>query len=221
MRLIISTLATMAIIFSGLTLGSVASAVELNVVGPNSVTVSPGDQVTLDLTIRNPASEGIFGIGASVHGYDESVADFNSGQAVFRFLSNVCVAPHVCLIGLENVVAGALQESAIGANGNRVQIALAAQLVPHNESGLYDQGLDGVEGTPQFSLIFDAIAPGVTTFFIDTMYQGDGVVLAGGVLEQATGSTFTINVVPEPGTALLMGLGLIGLASSMKPSREE
>ena len=42
----------------------------------------------------------------------------------------------------------------------------------------------------------------------------DGVVLAGGNTELALNATIVLGWVPEPGTALLIGLGLAGLAAS-------
>lgn len=221
MRLVLSTLANAAIFLAVLTFGGAANAVDVTLVGPSAVTVQPGEQVAFGLNIRNPSGQAVHGLGFSVHGYDESVADFNSGQAVQDYLNNVCFAPDLCFGGLENFAGGTLEEGGFGSNGPRVQFALSASLEPTTGTGAFDQGLDGFEGTPQFSLLFDAIAPGVTTLFIDTGYQGDAVILPGGIPLESFGTTLTINVVPEPGTALLMGLGLIGLASSRKFNRTD
>jgi hypothetical protein len=214
MRLVISIFAVAAIMLSTITLATVANAVELNVVGPNSATVLLGQQVAVDVTLTNLSGDTVAGIGVSVYGYDESVADFASGQAVSSYLNTSCTAPGVCSGGLENLRGGSLFESAIAGNGPRVQIALSATLTPSAGIPGVDQGLDGNAGTPMFSVLFDAIAPGVTTLFIDTAYYGDAIVYPDGSIGQAQGSTFTINVIPEPGTALLMGLGLLGLAAS-------
>lgn len=59
------------------------------------------------------------------------------------------------------------------------------------------------------TITFRAVAPGTTSvgYFLapaDTGAQGDSLVVG-------TSVTVTVNPIPEPGTALLMGLGLAGL----------
>ena len=81
-------------------------------------------------------------------------------------------------------------------------------------------GLDGVidGGDAQFRLVFRAAAPGVTTIEIGTNTAdpilGNAVIGDGGVASNAANAVVTVSVIPEPGTALLMGLGLAGLATA-------
>jgi len=52
-----------------------------------------GDTVSIDLSLsNNGANNEIFGVGITAHGYDESVADFASGQAA-RSIFNTVIAP--------------------------------------------------------------------------------------------------------------------------------
>jgi hypothetical protein len=207
MRLFISVLATAAMIL----VASTAGAVEFRILGDAFATVLPDEQVTIDIVITNDDGTGLNGIGASVTDY--GLNELVSGEAVGTYLNNVCYAPGACFNGLTNLAAGPLVESSIGANGNRIQIALSAGLVTvFGASPSVDQGLDLAEGSAQFTVTFTAKES--ASIQVGTSYQGDGVILPNGDSVQAQGATFELTVVPEPGTALLMGLGLAGLAAA-------
>jgi hypothetical protein len=206
MRLFVSVLATAAMFF----VASTAGAVEFSIVGADSATVAPGDQVTIDIVITNNSLTSVNGLGASVTGYGAN--ELVGGQAVANYLNAICVAPGACFGGLANLAGPALSESSIGANGNRVQIALSAALTAVVGAPNTDQGLDGTVGSAQFTVTFTARES--ASIEIGTGYQGDGVILGDGSTIQAQGATFALTVIPEPGTALLMGLGLAGLASA-------
>lgn len=216
MRLIVSLIATAAMFMA-----STAGAVELSVVGANSATIGLGEDVTIDIRLTNLSATSVQGLGASVHGYAGGL-DFVSGQGVGNYFNLVCLpAPTGCLGGLLNVAGTAnganrnLAESQIGAFGPRVQIALSAALAPVNGTGVgTDIGLDGVTGSTMFRVTFRGAAAGTYELLIDSSYQGDLVNLGGGGEGEIAGTTFTVTVVPEPGTALLMGLGLMGLAAA-------
>lgn len=206
MRLFVSVIATAAMFF----VASSASAVEFSIVGADSATVLPGEEFTIDIVITNPTLTTLNGLGASVSEFGTN--EFVSGEAVANYFNAICVAPGTCFGGLTNLAGGALEVSSIPGFGERVQIALSAGLVPVTSDGGFDQGLDNVEGTTQFTVTFTAVES--AEIQIGTSFQGDGVILADGSSIQATGDTFSLTVVPEPGTALLMGLGLAGLASA-------
>lgn len=200
-----------------LTAGSSANAaITVNRVGSTgAVTVGVNEEVTISLNIRNPTSTGIFGLGFSAHGYDEAVADFVSGRAVRRYLND---GEGTYLPNLSGTSSGGtgialqrvLAESAIGANGNRVQFALSA--ATSEQIGIepsIDPGIDGNVGTAQFNIIFKGVAEGQTTIHFDTAYQGDLVNLAGGADEEGVGFDVVINV-PEPSA---VAAGAASLAS--------
>ena len=168
---------------------------------PNALGVN--ETVTFRITLTNPDATSIFGLGFSARGYDEAVVDFDSGVAVSSYLNAICVGPGSCFGGLNNLAGTAsganraLAESAIGANGNRVQFALSATTTGVPNTGSADQGLDNVVGTSQFDITFRGVANGSTTIFFDTEYQGDLINLAGGATEEGVGFSVPITV-PEP-----------------------
>ncbi len=186
--------------------------------------LQPGDFITVG--IRLSGGTNVFGLGASAYGYDESVVDFESGEAVSQINNAViigCVGCHVLSSGLYNylvsraigVFSGPLGESSIGDNGNRVLFFNGVGLSATNSNPL-DPGLDNVVGGGgvQFRLVFRAIDPGRTVIRIGTGYEGDGEVSWGGSVDTSSNVEVAITVVPEPGTGLLVGLGLAGLATS-------
>ena len=79
--------------------------------------------------------------------------------------------------------------------------------------------MDGIAGSAQFQLVFEASGAGSTTIELGALEEyGDALIVAVGTGSGpnqnigVTNSAFVnLTVVPEPGTALLMGLGLIGL----------
>ena len=84
-------------------------------------------------------------------------------------------------------------------------------------TGALDPGINGVaDGGPQFQIVFDAIGAGTTTFDIGTFGPTDVYTNSVGVGDNSTvvNTSLTVTVIPEPGTALLMGLGLAGLAGA-------
>ena len=188
-----------------------------------------GDVVTINIRMSNPAAVAIFGIGAGAQGWDNSVAEFVSAELG---LGKYFCPTATCNTGLDNGVTypnadentgnwlvgpGDIQN--VAGVGSYFPIVQAISTTGRAGNGARDPGLDGVVNgnDAQFRIVFRAGAPGTTTINIGTNANptlGNVVVLAGGVTEQAVNSLISLTVVPEPGTALLMGLGLAGLAAA-------
>lgn len=180
-----------------------------------------GETVTIGIRISQGTY--VYGLAASVWNYDESVIDFVNGQAVpginyahcFPELPSPydpCFPPF-----LSNNRQGELVESNFGGHGNRVSIFDSVGLSPTNSNPL-DPGLDGVAGggDAQFRVTFVATGLGSTTLVIGFGYPGDAEINP--EFDASARTPLPITVVPEPGTALLLGLGLLGLAASRRPS---
>lgn len=223
MRLISILLATAAMVVA-----SSAGAVELSLVGASATgvgSVTEGQDITIELRMTNNSNEdGMYGLGASAHQYAPGLS-FVSGNAVRRY-SLGTDTPFANLSGTQTgsgaTIQRVLAESEIGANGKRVQIALSADVSAHVLDGLNtpDAGLPGTAaGGAMFRLVFRGVTAGTYTILFDSSYQGDLVnldPLGNPNSSEIAGTSFTVTVtpIPEPGTALLMGLGLAGLAAA-------
>ena len=174
--------------------------------------MAPGETITIDVRVVADADE-VYGLGASVYGYDEAVIDYvdGSGQAVAGIFYGAAIPGVGAFAELENLITNPLVESAIEGNGNRVWLFVGPSLVDKTDQPL-DPGLDGVigGGDAQFRFTFEAVAPGTAQIVIGTGYPGDGVVLLSGPV-QAVDATLDVVVVgasavPSMSTLVLYAL---------------
>lgn len=182
----------------------------------------PGTRLTIGIRATGDLGLGVFGIGASVAEYDVGLVQFHSGEAVTSLFHAVAIPSIGAFDGLPNFAAPTLSESSLPGPGPRVEFLSAASLTPRFAQPL-DPGLDGVVGggDAQFRVRFDVVGSGLFQFRIGSSLHGDGVIGAGGVVlpfdGAFIGSTMEdglyIVQVPEPTGLLLVGLGLVGLAS--------
>ncbi len=184
-------------------------------------TLSPGDQLILEIQLRTDGTP-VAGNGASAFGYTANGLDFSSGQGVASVLSATCIPGSGCFGGLVGGpdVSGALSEAFYAATPS-VRFFNHIDVVPAAGDGSLDLGVDGQVGTAQARLVFDVLSSvvfqqGATVSVGSAFDYGDGVVLG----DSSLGSAQTLWVVPEPGSALLMGLGLAGLAGAGRSRRE-
>jgi len=188
-----------------------------------------GQPITIGMRVTSDPNENVYGIGASIYGYAEAGMSFVDGSAVTSLFHVIAIPGLGAYDGIPNLVGSApLRETSIGSNPRRVLLVNAVDLAPHSENPL-DPGLDGVigGGGDQIRVRLQAVGLGGGNISIGTEYNGDGVVYSQGRVVRSTSAIISLTAngialtqLPEPGTALLLGLGLAGLASLRRRSGE-
>ena len=217
------------------------SASALGITVTNVSTSSPnangsldnGDTVTFDLLLSNSDNFDIIGLDVGVFGYDEgNVAATNdnhllfesaaSGTSVFRAFD----VSTSTLTELTPQVAQGEFDTGLADGGRAVRLFGGIDTTPTNGDGTTDTGVNGnstnpaTDGDVHLQVTFSAQSLGATNASpatVDLVFgigqQGFDVQGPGGSLaSQWSNASVTVTIVPEPGTALLMGLGLAGLA---------
>lgn len=230
MRLFTSVLASVSMSFAA----SGASALTFTVISASSSSGNPlsaligGDEVTINVRMSNPAGVQIWGVGAGAQSWDQSIAQFVSGEMSEDLF--FCETP-ACTVGLPNALplpideatgnflAGPADVQNVPGVGNYIPIVQAITARGRAGDGQRDPGLDGVinGGDAQFRLVFRMTGlQGTTAITIGTNgipILGNVVVLSGGMIEQAVNATVVLSIIPEPGTGILIGLGLAALGA--------
>lgn len=183
----------------------------------------PGTRVTIGIRMTSSPDDEVFGLGGSVGGYGENVVEFHSGEAVpsvFHAFADPAIG---VFDGIPNLAAPTLSESSF--RGQRiVNFMTGVRLGPSSAEHPLDPGLDGVigGGDAQFRVRFDVVGFGPIQFRIGSVPDGGGAFGAGGTPLPFNGALieassledgFVIVQTPEPSGLLLVGLGLVGLAS--------
>ncbi len=175
----------------------------------------PGDRLQLDVTTTNDGSP-VFGIGAAASSYSPDLAFF-SGATTAEVLSVICIPGTGCFGGLTNTGSTTFLEEIDHSAGVRVQFINAVSTTGTTQTGEIDVGVSGVPGDPQSQLFFDVLSPTVfdhqNTVHVGSLADfGNAVLTTGG----ASDDWQTVWVVPEPSTALLFTLGLVGLSRTRR-----
>ncbi len=194
--------------------------VEVSTDAPGGLSVvTIGDQIILDITLRT--TDRALAIAGSVNGYDNTVLSLNAGASRISHdvLTSACFPSFGCIQGLVNQVPSPIpfQENAVGP-GVEAEVLATLGVTAAEGNGSIDPGIvTGVPGDAQFRVVFTMAAPGTTTLFIGTYAEYlDGYTGTEDNLVTNASVTITTTdgpVVPEPGTALLVGLGLAVLGS--------
>ena len=177
-----------------------AASAALNVTSPQSggLTVLPGETVTIDIEISTTGAEAL-ALGLRAADYDPAVLTNGVGTIVPAVIFDF--GPGSGFGGLANSASGAEEGPGGPRPGTSINLFQGVSLQPAASAG-----------PVAFQIQFTAGAPGSTTVGIgafgaygDTYAGGDNV---------ANNTAVQVTVIPEPGTALLMGLGLAGLAAA-------
>ena len=203
--------------------------------GSNPGGLLGGETITFDLLLENATGEDILGLDVGAFGYDSgavgSATDNNlvfagaqSGAGAFgQFYS-----PGANVGGLAAVVPQQEFGNRIIGEERIVRLFGGASLTPVNGDGTNDSGINGLQtngADVHLQVTFSAQELGATQnspATVDLVFgispeRGFQVVGPSGSLAgQWTNASYTVSIIPEPGTALLMGLGLAGLAGTRR-----
>lgn len=217
-----------------LVLPTVASAISIAIVESNESgaidgVLLPGETITFDLRMsNNVAGPDVFGLEALVTGYDaadltgayDSGIAHQSGTVVSQTLGiDVGSGPQ---FGLSNAVSASEENWEANqfnpvAHTTTLFGGISATAVPGD--GTDDLGIGGnpIASDLHFQVTFANVAAGSGPAFSTTANLSfDVTIISTGGASSTTSTPFSITVIPEPGTALLMGLGLAGLATTRR-----
>lgn len=194
---------------------SAASALEFSVLGASNFTILEGDSITIDLALTNNNGDAVAGITGELSGLGGGLGVV-SGQSAIAHVTQFC-SPTNCFGGV-NTVNNAFfnpDDLRVGAGSDVVTIISSLGLSPSVANGANDPGLDGGADSPSdrdvtITLIALAGSAGNTYSLIAGGSFSDGA----NTLPIVDTAGISVTVIPEPGTALLMGLGLAGLATA-------
>lgn len=212
-----------------------ASALGISITSPaGPQTLSHGESITIDLVIENPTNEDVTGLGLGVYGYDTGAQGnssdnrlrFVSGQNSESVLNSLFVGLGVTTNGISRI-GGVIEDGAPFPLSEtlRVQLFEGVQISASNGDGTLDTGIGGAQtngGDVHFQVTFQANCAGCATngsspenvtLVFGTGQFGNAALTTGGGTLAFTNTSLSVTVIPEPGTALLMGLGLAGLAA--------
>ena len=207
MRLFTSLIATAAILFSASTaFASATWFVTATASGGDLNAMASGDTLTLDIKLETNVPGEMIAIAGSVNNYDTSVVSVDAvASTVAQNLLFAFIIPGTgSFNGVANLESGVADTSNQGAGQEDTFLSIL---------GTSGAGGDGTTESAQFQIVYNVIGAGTTTLRIGTF--ADYADAFSGASDNVVNNTaVTITVVPEPGTALLMGLGLAGLAAA-------
>ena len=212
-------------------LSASALGIQIANIGSLPAVVGNGDTITFDLILENSTAESISGLDVGVFGYDEGIvglaadnhlqfAGAQTGAGAF----GAVFASGANLGGLPAAVPQQEFGNPVTFNERFVRLFGGVSILPLNGDGTNDSGIAGLQTTPggdvhlQVSFTAQALgaaagSPATVDLVFGIGQQGFDVVSPTGSLSGIwNNANYTVTIVPEPGTALLMGLGLAGLA---------
>lgn len=180
--------------------GSAGATVSVNNATVGNTTLNIGDTIAITVRLVWDGQGALQGVFTST-GYDASVLEFVSATAApASVLSFTDPDPDIGLIpGMNRLLAPGILNGAL----RTVQYAVGAA-----DAFVDPRAANAPTGRLITTLTFRALGAGSTSV-ASIIATGDAI--SGDTFGGGTSVNVTVNPIPEPGTALLMGLGLAGL----------
>lgn len=174
--------------------------------------LGPGDLVVLDITLRSDG-EPVQALGGSVYGPDASAFELVGGTGSGTVLVQLATGPGSGFGGIQG-----RSEVEVNPAGGDAGFVFAGHVTccAATATGARDVSpVTGLAGGPQFQVVLRFVPPaeGEYTLFVGSNHPSGGVFGSGGTSVDSTDASISVTyLVPEPGTALLIGAGLSFLA---------
>ncbi len=229
-------IAAAAILFVMPTMASALgiSVVNVSSTGSSTTALEAGDEITFDLRLENSTNVDVYGLDVIVSGYDTpgttNVVSSHLqlvGGALSTSAFNTADIPAVGSVGgLANLRSTPDQVWALSLTNPqpvRTSLFAGAALSPSNGNGSLDTGIGGDlvgNGDIHFRVTYRLATNAPANLNQNLMLNfgtdaslGHVAIGAGGDTIPFQNASYALTVIPEPGTALLMGLGLAALAT--------
>jgi len=194
---------------------SIASAIGINITNSPSNVVAYGGSVTFDLQLdQNTVPLNLQGLQVSLTGYDLPGANFDrelglafGGGTATQSVYGVHIPTAGVFNDLQNNNPAPVEVFAINHLNPQAYTVSLFEAVTLGTPASGDGSADDLT----FQVTLNNVLPnGSAPTFANLSFNVTTITTSGTV---TTSTPFGLTVIPEPGTALLMGLGLAGLAS--------
>ena len=192
---------------------SSASAVSLTSAGANGQLVAVGDQVTITVTLDTEGQTGITLLSTGVI-FDDAILTYNSGAS--------SATSYILYVNGKNPYMTAAADPPELRFGTSDQVNVdfvASDLTTGTGSATGDSPAGGgLPGGLLATLVFDVtgLGDGVADIYLSITSPGNVLAFGGGATATPTLAGAGTAITPEPTTALLVGLGLLGLGVAGK-----
>ncbi|MCP4904901.1 MAG: PEP-CTERM sorting domain-containing protein [bacterium] len=225
-----------------LLLPTAASALGISIVGTPAESgtqdgvLQVGEQITFNLVLENPSNTVVAGLDVIAFGYDETADVYGTISSGLTMVGGAVTQNEVFLpfalpgsatFGLTNQFSAPTDLFTANAiNPEHVRTALFRGLnmgFSAAGNGAFDLGIanGAIPSDVHFQVVFENQPTQAATSAIDVTFGTSASLLAIAIGSSAqtlafNNASYALTLIPEPGTALLMGLGLAGLASTRR-----